>query len=171
MVNAAASLPIRRAATADLAEALVLNNAHVPAVSPLHADELDWFQREAHGLWVVTDPRAGLLGLLITLIGPGSSYPSLNYDWFCQRFERFLYVDRIVVAVAGQGRGLGQRFYREVAVAEATALGLKRVCAEVNLEPRNDQSLRFHAAFGFAEVGQRHDHHGKLLSMQVLELG
>jgi predicted GNAT superfamily acetyltransferase len=35
----------------------------------------------------------------------GAGYDSVNYRWFAQRYERFLYVDRVVVAPAARGQG------------------------------------------------------------------
>ncbi len=40
-----------------------------------------------------------------------ASYDSVNYRWFAERYERFLYVDRVVVAAAQHGRGFGLAQY------------------------------------------------------------
>jgi hypothetical protein len=93
-----------------------------------------------------------IVGFLVGLEGPGLDYASLNYRWFGERYERFLYVDRVVVDPAGQGRGLGRSLY-EAFVERAE--GHTALCAEVNIRPRNDGSLAFHDAFGFAPVGEQ----------------
>jgi hypothetical protein len=93
-----------------------------------------------------------VVGFLVGLEGPGLDYASLNYRWFGERYERFLYVDRVVVDPAGQGRGLGRSLY-EAFVERAE--GHTALCAEVNIRPRNDGSLAFHDAFGFAPVGEQ----------------
>jgi predicted GNAT superfamily acetyltransferase len=77
----------------------------------------------------------------------------------------FSYVDRVVIGERWQRIGLGRRLYEDVVIAGARAAGRRAVCAEVNLRPRNDASLGFHAALGFVEVGRRTDAEGKLLSM------
>jgi predicted GNAT superfamily acetyltransferase len=41
---------------------------------------------------------------------------------------------------------------------------------EVNLEPRNDQSLAFHAALGFVEVGQQMTDYGTRVSLMTKPL-
>jgi predicted GNAT superfamily acetyltransferase len=41
---------------------------------------------------------------------------------------------------------------------------------EVNLEPRNDGSLRFHDRLGFVEVGQQVSGSGKLVSLMAKTL-
>jgi predicted GNAT superfamily acetyltransferase len=93
-----------------------------------------------------------IVGFLVGLEGPGLDYASLNYRWFGERYERFLYVDRVVVDPAGQGRGLGRSLY-EAFVERAE--GHTALCAEVNIRPRNDGSLAFHDDFGFAPVGEQ----------------
>jgi predicted GNAT superfamily acetyltransferase len=40
----------------------------------------------------------------------------------------------------------------------------------VNLRPRNDGSLRFHARLGFKEVGQQETSYGVLVSMLAKDL-
>jgi hypothetical protein len=153
---------IRPAAEADVAALIELNNLHVPSVSPMDCASARWFLDNASV--AVIGAGAGPLDALLVTLGPGTAYSSANYGWFGEHFERFLYVDRIVVAGHVEGRGLGRRLYGEV-VEEARRGGFGQVCAEVNLQPRNDRSLRFHERFGFVEVGRRTDAEGKLLSM------
>ena len=42
---------------------------------------------------------------------------------------------------------------------------------EVNLRPRNDQSLAFHAQLGFVEVGQQETDYDALVSLMAKPLG
>jgi predicted GNAT superfamily acetyltransferase len=72
--------------------------------------------------------------------------------WFRNRFDRFLYVDRIVVDPAARGRGVARALYGH-AFAEARAAGRPRVVAEVNRVPPNPGSDAFHERLGFAQVG------------------
>ena len=153
----------RPASVADLGAVVELNNLHVPAVSPMDDESAGWFLANA----VLT--VVGSVDALLITLGPGSTYWSANYAWFGGQFDEFWYVDRIVVAASCEGQGVGRLLYAE-AVAQARARGLGRVCAEVNLKPRNDRSLRFHERFGFVEVGQRTDAEGKLLSMLAYEV-
>ena len=91
-----------------------------------------------------------MLGFVICL-PPATSYGSLNYAWFNQRYEAFLYVDRIAVADAHRNEGVGSLLYEQVA-RHAGEQNIP-VAAEVNLEPPNPGSVRFHHRFGFEEVG------------------
>jgi predicted GNAT superfamily acetyltransferase len=184
-VTVAAELELRPFDERWLDVVLALNNAHVPAVSRLEPDDLPWYAELADRFVLAVAPErdhqlgpaagagsataAELAGFVIT-VGPGSAYPSPNYAWFRSRHEQFSYVDRVAVAERFQGRGLGRRLYDEVVFARARERGHDVVCAEVNLRPRNDTSLLFHATLGFTEVGRRVDAEGKLLSMVELRL-
>ena len=82
----------------------------------------------------------------------GARYDSPNYRWFAARYERFLYVDRIAVANAHQGRGLGAALYADL-FAFAGEHGVPRVVCEYYSQPLNLASQKFHARAGFSEVG------------------
>ena len=91
-----------------------------------------------------------LVGFVLCL-PPGTRYGSLNYAWFNERYERFLYVDRIAVSAAYRDRQLGTELY--TCVIEYAEESRRRVAAEVSLKPPNPGSMRFHARHGFIEVG------------------
>ena len=91
-----------------------------------------------------------MLGFVICL-PPRTAYGSLNYAWFNQRYDAFLYVDRIAVAANQRDRGVGSALYeRVVATAKEHTVP---VAAEVNRLPPNPGSMRFHHRFNFVEVG------------------
>jgi len=138
----------------DLDEILQLNNAAVPAVNRLERSDLEWFAEHAHTFLVKPTADGRVAGYMIGLHGPGVGYDSLNYRWFSDRYERFVYVDRIVVAETGRGQGMGQELYSEFA-ARGRAEGHSVMLAEVNIKPRNDISLRFHEQYGFKPVGEQ----------------
>jgi predicted GNAT superfamily acetyltransferase len=93
---------------------------------------------------------------------PGVGYPSENYRWFSERYDSFVYVDRIVVSEQARNKGVGVELYRLVA-EHATKNGAPRILCEVNLEPPNPGSLRFHKRIGFAEVGEQRTQGGTYL--------
>ena len=82
----------------------------------------------------------------------GADYDSPNYLWFAQHYDRFLYIDRVVVAAAHQGKRLGAGLYRDL-FDFARQSAVPRVTCEFDVEPPNEVSRRFHASFGFREVG------------------
>ena len=102
-----------------------------------------------------------MLGFVICL-PPQTTYGSLNYAWFNQRYDAFLYVDRIAVATDHRNRGVGSALYSQV-IAEANQQAVP-VAAEVNLVPPNPGSVRFHHRFNFVEVGTL-DHGEKSVTM------
>ncbi len=83
----------------------------------------------------------------------GAAYESLNYRWFHQRYEEFLYVDRIVVAASHHRRGLGRRLYDDLIANNGDSA--KVLTCEVNLRPANPISLTFHQRLGFRIVGEQ----------------
>ena len=76
-----------------------------------------------------------------------------NYRWFAARFDRFVYIDRVVVAENARRRGLARLLYEDLFEAAARA-GYARICCEVNSDPPNPISDAFHTALGFAEIGR-----------------
>ncbi|MBF44226.1 MAG: GNAT family N-acetyltransferase [Acidimicrobiaceae bacterium] len=162
---------IRPATSDDLGRMLELNNAAVPAVNELTPDEMRWFLDVARCCLVAEVPSSTVPGpaaLLVGLDGPGVGYDSLNYGWFSERFDRFLYVDRVVVDPSAYRTGVGRAFYEAFL---ATSDGHTHLCAEVNTVPRNERSLAFHDAMGFSDVGEQSDEAtGKTVRMYAREL-
>lgn len=143
---------IRTATAADLDAVLALNQANLPAVGALDETTLaHLFEISIH--LAVADDDGAVVGALVGLDGPGREYASHNYAWFSERFDRFLYVDRVVVADSHHGLGVGRRLYDDfiaVAADEHTHL-----LAEVNVRPRNAGSLVFHDRLGFEALEER----------------
>ena len=140
---------------------MALNQRNVEMLAPMDEAHL-------HRLLAVAD-RFDVLevdgrfaGFVMTMRS-GAPYESENYAWFSQRYERFSYLDRIVLHEDFRRRGLGGFVYD---AAEAAAVRDGRLCLEVNLVPRNDASLAFHAARGYVEVGQLGDE-AHLVSMMT----
>lgn len=149
---------LRPVTDADLAAVLALNQAEVPRVSAL--DDLDALRslvRRCDLAVVAEDEQAGggrrLAGFVLA-VAPGSDHPSVNYRFFEERGTDHLYVDRIAVAPHARRRGVAGSLYDAVE-ERARATGRDEVTCEVNLRPRNEPSLRFHAARGFTEVGRQ----------------
>ncbi len=103
--------------------------------------------------------RAGNVAAFLLAFDQDADYDSPNYLWFRERYPRFVYVDRIVVAPAMRKRGLANRLYEDL-FRVANDAGHDRVVCEVNSDPPNPASDAFHAALGFVEVGQASIHDG-----------
>ena len=126
---------------------LALNNRHAVELSTLDANGLERLISQAFVAWAVPGGRALLIAL-----DQGADYDSPNFQWFRQRFERFVYVDRVVVSSLAQGLGIARHLY-EGLFQLARAAGHDRVACEVNIDPPNPASDAFHARLGFTEVG------------------
>ena len=148
---------IRPYEPADRIAVLAVNDANVPDVGPMDDAKLDLLVTEAISFDVVVVDDA-VVGLLI-LLGPGGTYPSPNYRWFSERFDDFVYVDRIALAEAARGQGWGPQLY-EHAESVARQREVETLTAEVNTVPPNDRSLRFHTIAGFDEVARCHPYGG-----------
>ena len=104
-----------------------------------------------------------LAGFVLCLL-PKTQYGSLNYAWFNQRYDQFIYVDRIAVAKDSRNSGIGTLLYQQV-FDYATRHGIP-VTAEVSLKPSNEGSDRFHLRHGFVTVGKL-DHGDKAVTMYI----
>ena len=127
---------------------LALNNAHARELSWLEPQRLEHLVGQA---FLVL--RAGAADAFLMTFDQDADYDSENFLWFRARYPRFVYVDRVVVADHARGRGLARRLY-EALFDKARAAGHSVVACEVNSDPPNPASDAFHAALGFAEVGQ-----------------
>ena len=143
---------LRPATAGDVGPLAALNDAAAPAVNALGADGLA-AHLPACDVALVAEDDGAVVGFVLAL-APGSDYASENYAWFSARRPGSLYVDRVVVAPAASGRGVGRTLYDAV-VARAAELGLRTVTCEVNLDPPNPESLAFHARMGFERVGEQ----------------
>ena len=146
---------VRLLTEADLPRLIELNTASVPAVNLIDEDEMRALVASAGLAAGVVDPAHPelVLGFVLAL-PPGLDYQSENYRWFSARGDRFLYVDRIVVADGHRSSGFGALLYDAVFLAAAEA-GSTEVDCEVNVEPPNPGSLAFHGRLGFEEVGRQ----------------
>ena len=139
---------LRAPADGDIPAMLALNNAHGVELNMLSERELRDLVAQA-----LCARIAGEGDALLIALAEDAAYASPNFAWFKSRFERFAYIDRVVVAERARGRGLARALYDEVFRA-AKASGRTTICCEVNFDPPNPGSDAFHAALGFREIGR-----------------
>jgi uncharacterized protein len=143
------SLKIRPFQPGDLSHLLRLNNAAVPAVNELTAEELLDLLNSALTCVVAAvedEPRGFLL-----CVADGTDYESRNYRWLSERFSNFAYTDRICVDETLRGQKIGDALYS--ALFKHLAGSDRSFVCEVNERPPNPGSLRFHKKLGFKEIG------------------
>lgn len=149
---------------ADHEQVLALNERFVDLLAPMDQARLDLILDLADRALVIEHGGA-FAGFVITLAS-GTSYDSVNYRWFAERYDDFYYLDRVVLVPEVRRSGLGGRVYDDL---EARGRELApRMCLEVNADPPNVPSLRFHEARGFREVAQIGEA-GKMNSLRMLE--
>jgi uncharacterized protein len=131
----------------DDAAALALNNAH--------AVELSWLEAPRFAELVDRAFAARRIGRVAFLLAfdQDADYDSPNFLWFRERYRRFVYVDRVVVASTARGQDHARRLYEDL-FDQARRRGHDQIVCEVNLRPPNPESDAFHARLGFAEVGR-----------------
>lgn len=132
---------------ADAAAILDLNRTFERETAPLDAAGLTRLLDASRWRLGLRHPTTGLCGFLIAC-DHGSGHGGENFRWFRERCDRFLYVDRVILAPSVQGLGLGDRLYAPI-LAEPCP-----VACEVHLVPPNSRSLAFHKKLGFDRIGQ-----------------
>ena len=156
---------VRNIEIADLPRVLEINNANTPGVSELTFTELETdLENSLHALAI--DNEQGEVCAFCITFDPGTPDAGDNHRWFAERYESFVYLDRIAIDSNHQNRGLGALLYQAVEQHMQNSAEHSLLCCEVNLEPPNPGSLRFHQRIGFAEVGQRCD--GKAYQVVLL---
>ena len=153
----------------DLVSIHAINQAEVPAVGEVSLDSLERIADESL-ISLVAEVDAAVAGFCLVL-GPDADYGSVNYRWFGERCDDFVYLDRVAIAPACRRMGLGRALYAEVErLAGERRPSATELTLEVNLRPRNDVSLAFHAGLGFVEVGRQETDYGVLVSMMAKPL-
>ena len=136
----------------DASSVWIINEQGLPGTGKVTVQEI------SH-LIAISDVSLGvfeqdkMLGFVICL-SPNLDYGSLNYAWFNENYDDFLYVDRIAVATEHRNNGIGSFIYQElINISQQKQIP---ITAEVNLVPPNPGSMKFHFRFDFSEVGVLH---------------
>jgi predicted GNAT superfamily acetyltransferase len=141
---------------------LQINEQGLPGTGKVNLQEMqNLLELSELSLGVFDDKK--LLGFIICLL-PKTDYGSLNYAWFNERYDEFIYVDRIAVAIDARNQGIGSILYDRV--FEYAKTNNIPVTAEVNLRPPNQGSDRFHLRHGYQVVGEL-DHGEKAVTMYI----
>ena len=138
--------------TSDIDAMWAINEQGLPGTGKVSKEEIAKLLGFS-SLSVGAYDQGELLGFVICL-PPKTGYGSLNYAWFNEHYDSFVYVDRIAVSEEHRNNGVGSALYNHV-VSYSKQHGVP-VAAEVNREPPNPGSMRFHHRFRFEEVGVLH---------------
>ena len=151
----------------DIDAALELNNLNAPAVGEIDRTQLEFLIE--HSLYSFAIGADMLHAFCIT-IAPGAPYTSVNYQWFSQNYSEFVYLDRIVVSEKMRNNSLGAKLYAAVEQRMIKDRCAPILTCEVNLNPPNIGSIRFHNRIGFREVGQQDSKPGLTVSLLAKNL-
>lgn len=156
---------IRALAESDVEPVLALNAASVQMLSPM--DDTSFSTHLAHADIALACEVDGDVAAFALAYGPGATYDSVNYRWFSERYDDFVYLDRIVVGETFRRRGIATNMYD---AAEAQAQRCGRMVCEVSSDPPNTASLAFHRRRGYREVGtlRQPDGHQTLMLEKLL---
>ena len=161
-------MEIRPAQVEDFPAILALNQASVAVLSPMDGDRLQTLHHQAALHWVMEQNEQ--VAAFLLAFREGSPYDSTNYQWFEQRYEQFLYIDRIVVSSQHRGQGIGSALYNKI-ITHAQASNIPKLTCEIDIEPPNKSSQRFHQKLGFTTVGTQATADGhKQVALQALEI-
>lgn len=162
-------IQVRPATPADFDSILRLNSEWEHVTSRLDLDSLTRLHESAEYHRVCE--QGGRVVAFLLALGPGVEYNSPNYRWFDAADDDFIYIDRIVVDAECQHSGLGSVLYDDL-LAHARQRRVSRLVCEVDVEPMNEVSDRFHARRGFVEVATQWVAGGsKRVSLRELVLG
>ena len=156
------SLLIDKLVESDITLMLEINEQGLPGTGKVNQQEMrKLLELSELSLGVFANKK--LLGFVICLL-PKTEYGSLNYAWFNERYDEFIYVDRIAVATDARNQGIGSMLYEKV--FEYAKSNNIPVTAEVSLRPPNQGSDRFHLRHGYDVVGEL-DHGEKAVTMYI----
>ena len=155
---------VRNIESADLTRVLAINNANTPGVSELTLSELETDITNCLHALAIDNEHGEVCAFCITF-APDAPDAGVNHRWFAERYASFVYLDRIAIDPTYQNLGLGVLLYQSVEQEMIDSAQHSLLCCEVNLEPPNPGSLRFHHRIGFTEVGQHSPQQNYLVSM------
>ena len=144
-------LKIEQATRYDLKSILLLNQDSIPAVSSSNLQMMEHFLMICD-YFKICQLNGEIIGFLNALL-PSKDYKSEHYKWFNDRYESFIYVDRIIFNESYQNQGYGTVFYNDL-IKSIKNTSLDIAC-EINIKPYNKKSINFHNKYGFNEVGRK----------------
>lgn len=133
----------------DLDTIVDLNQSALEGVGPLDYESLALLVKQSDQALVLDDN--GQLGGFVITLPTGATYESSRYEWFEDRLEDFVYLDRIVVAETHRRQGVASRLYDVIENDLPVAL---------EIYDTNQPSLAFHRQRGYQKLGEL-EHAGK----------
>jgi uncharacterized protein len=156
---------LRDAQAQDHPAVVSLNDGSVHFLSPMDGPRLARLVRAACYFRVAEAEKTVVAFLLA--FRKGADYDSPNFQWFNQRFDDFVYIDRVVVDPKFRNKDIAKNFYKDLEKF-AVSCGVFRLTCEVDVSPPNPVSLKFHDAWGFREIDRHAPYDGsKIVSLRT----
>ncbi|SEG49651.1 hypothetical protein SAMN02910276_03181 [Butyrivibrio sp. Su6] len=160
---------IKRIKPNEYSFVLELNQRYVDVLIPMDREELEWLVETA-ALFEIIYVDNFPAGFIIAFREGLNDYDFKSYKWFEERYPKFLYIDRIVIADSYQNQGLGRVLYKR-AFDYAKENEINILAAAITTEPYNKKSMLFHAEIGFREVGNQCIRSNTVkISQQIMEM-
>ena len=137
------------------------NNINKPQVGFLNESRLQLLISQSN-YCKVAKFKGEPAGFLLCL-PENKDYDSPNYQWVSERYENFMYIDRISVLPTFQNEKIGSALYTDL-IYFSGLNGYNNILCEVNIKPANPGSIRFHKRFDFEECGSQFTEAGQLES-------
>lgn len=159
---------IRNAVKGDFESIIEINEVEAIKTSPMDIQKLCYLDKVAtyHKVAVIDNYIVAFL----LAFRHNATYANDNYEWFASRFDKFVYIDRIVVRAESKGLKIGSLLYKDLFIW-AQKQNINVITCEYNIQPSNIPSKKFHDKFGFIEVGKQWVAKGtKLVSLQMVKI-
>lgn len=134
--------------TEHLPTILTNNERFVHWLSPLNMTDLEQLISVASYVRQIGEGEGVLIGFRAD-----SSHQSDNLTWLRDKFDDFVYIDRVIIGENVQGKGYGRKLYEDYEVY-AREQNIPRMVCEVNTIPDNPGSHKFHLRLGFKPCGE-----------------
>ena len=112
---------VRNIVSTDVTRVLEINNANTPGVSELTLSELETDMNNCLHALAIDNEHGEVCAFCITF-APDAPDAGVNHQWFADRFESFVYLDRIAIDPTYQNLGLGVLLYQSVVEWDADQL-------------------------------------------------
>jgi uncharacterized protein len=146
------SVLLRKTRAEDCDLILAINRDSSPHVASLDLEELQRLVELADVSWVASR-ETQVVGYVLAMSN-ASRYDGEEFKYFLAKLDKpFLYVDQIAIAAHARRANVASRIYR-VLTRWGRQRNIGRLCCEVNIQPPNPASLRFHEEAGFVRFGE-----------------
>ena len=157
------ALHVRPVRVDDYVEILRINSEASPHVAQLDGCELDRLVALARVAWVADGPT-GVCGYLLAMSNT-DDYDGEEFCRFRQRLtEPFMYVDQIAIDCEARRTSVASQMYERL-MRWSHEHSRFVLCCEVNVQPPNSASMKFHERLGFESLGEMRTCDGRLVAL------